>query len=331
MSGTDPEEGDFSGIFAGGQDGVAARKLADEFLVRFWGVRGSYPVSGKAAWRVGGNTSCVEARVGGHEIILDAGTGLISFGQFLRERVDALPPTITILFSHLHYDHILGLPFFDPLYQPGATLHLAGPRLAGKSFADGLCGAMTPPYFPVDLRDVPAACRFYTLEPGDYFQWHAGEAQPHLQSRRLHGGNKPLADDDVRVTFLHTAAHPRNGCLISRIDYKGHSVVYATDVEWGEISNQQLIRFAAGADLLIHDAQYSEEEYLAAKRGFGHSTPRMATEAARAAGVKRLLLFHHDPAYGDNVLEQLQRAAQRDFPATGLAFEGLEVSILQES
>lgn len=329
MSGTDSEEQSSSGVVAEGQRLAAAEEGADEFVVRFWGVRGSYPVAGGGVQQVGGNTSCVEVRVGGHEIILDAGTGLIPFGQLYRERMKTSHPTMTILFSHLHYDHFLGLPFFEPLYQPGATLHLAGPRLAGKSFPDTLCGAMTSPYFPVDLRDVPATCQFYTLEPGDHLHWSPGALQPQLRSGRLNGGSKPLSGNEVRVTFLHTAAHPRNGCLVSRIEYQGRSVVYATDVEWGQAGNQPLVQFAGEADLLIHDAQYREDDYLASKRGFGHSTPRMATDVACAAGVKRLLLFHHDPAYDDDMLEELQSAAQQDFPATGLAFEGLEVPLLR--
>lgn len=329
MSDTQAEEDSASDTLAWGRSPREARKLADAFMVRFWGVRGSYPVSGGAAQRMGGHTSCVEVQVGGHEIILDAGTGLIPLGQRFRERMQASPPTITILFSHLHYDHILGLPFFDPLYQPGASLHLAGPRLAGRSIADTLCGAITSPYFPVDLREVPSTCQFYTLEPGDALLWHPDDMQPHLQSDRLNGTGKAPSGDDVRVSFLHTAAHPRNGCLISRIDYRGHSLVYATDVEWGQADSQHLIRFAAGADLLIHDAQYSEEDYRASKHGFGHSTPHMATEVARAAGVKRLLLFHHDPEYDDGALEQLQGVARRTFAETSLAFEGLEVPLLE--
>ncbi len=329
MSGTDSEEeGSFS-AFAQEHQAREASSLADEFLVRFWGVRGSYPVSGRTARGVGGNTACVEVQVGGHEIILDAGTGLIPLGQRFRESLKVSPPAITIIFSHLHYDHILGLPFFDPLYQPGTRLSLAGPRLAGKSFSAALGAAITPPYFPVDLQDAPATCQFYTIEPGDSLQWRPDDAQPRVHSGRLNGATKSLSDQDVLVTFLLTSAHPRNGCLISRIDYQEHSLVYATDVEWGLADNQQLIHFAEGADLLIHDAQYSEEDYFASKRGFGHSTARMATEIARAAGVRRLLLFHHDPEYDDRALEHLRDAARRAFPETSLACEGLEVSLLQ--
>lgn len=329
MSETNAEEDNSSSAFAGEHRSLGARSLADEFVARFWGVRGSYPVSGGADQQIGGNTSCVEVQVGGHEIILDAGTGLIPLGRRFRESLNVSPPTITIIFSHLHYDHILGLPFFDPLYQPGTRLYLAGPRLAGRDFSDMLGRAITSPYFPVDLHDAPSTCQFYTIEPGDYLQWRPGDLQPHVQREQLNGGQKRPTGDDVRMRFLHSAAHPRNGCLISRIEYQGHSLVYATDVEWGQADSQQLVHFAEGADLLIHDAQYSEEDYFASKRGFGHSTAHMATEVARAAGVKHLLLFHHDPEYDDDALEHLQNTAQRAFPETRLAFEGLEVSLLQ--
>ena len=330
MSASGSEETSSSHNFTGVAHTHESDKLGNEFVAHFWGVRGSYPAPKAGMQRVGGNTACVEVRVGGHEIILDAGTGLIPFGQFLRQRSDDVPPTLTILFSHLHYDHILGLPFFDPLYQAGATLHLAGPCMGGKSFKELICQAITSPYFPVELREAPATCRFYTLAYGDYLEWHPDDLSPRLQNSQLKSEAaevQPLISGDVRVTFLHSSAHPRDGCLISRIEYAGRSLVFATDVEGPPAGDQALIRFARGADILIHDAQYREQEYLDSKHGFGHSTLGMATTVARAAGVKRLILFHHDPEYDDSVLEHLQQVAQREFPATTLAVEGLDVSL----
>ncbi len=331
MSATDAGEMGSSHIFTGAEQVREPGKPAHEFVAHFWGVRGSYPVSKANMQHTGGNTTCVEVRVGGHEIILDAGTGLIALGQFLRQQPGAAPPPVTILFSHLHYDHILGLPFFDPLYQPEATLHLVGRSAGGKSFKEMLCQAIASPYFPVDLREVPATCQFYNLEPGDDLEWRPDAPAPQLHSASHDSAlvrARTPAPDAVRVSFLHSAAHPRNGCLVSRIEYGGRSLVFATDVEGPQDGDQMLIRFARGADVLIHDAQYHEEEYVTSKHGFGHSTPRMATAVARAAGVKRLVLFHHDPEHDDGVLEELHRMAQREFPQTTLATEGLELALL---
>jgi ribonuclease BN (tRNA processing enzyme) len=330
MGAIDSEAGSLSGSLPGVQERGDRGQKGGDFTVRFWGVRGSYPVSRAATLGVGGNTACIEVQAGGHEIILDAGTGLIALGQGLRARLESAPPTLTILFSHLHYDHILGLPFFDPLYQPGARLTLAGPHMAGRSFSDVLCSAIAAPYFPVDLREVPANCTFYTLESGDSLCWQPGTQAPTFEPAHLAGeqGVRPGRSDEVRVTFLHSQAHPTSGCLVSRIEYGGRSLVFATDVEEAPGVDQRLIDFARGADVLVHDAQYTQEAYTAAKRGFGHSTPAMATAVARAAGVKRLVLFHHDPEYDDAVLERLQEMAQAQFSDTALAREGLELALL---
>jgi ribonuclease BN (tRNA processing enzyme) len=303
----------------------------EEFVVRFWGVRGSYPVSTAATLGIGGNTSCVEVRVGGHEIILDAGTGLIALGRELNRRLAGSPLVATLLFSHLHYDHILGLPFFEPLYHARSLLHLAGPRMAGKGFAEMLHAAFTSPYFPVDLHDVPASCQFSTLEEGTSLEWSPDQQLPVLRVAGASGqeDNRITAPQGkLRVQCLHTSAHPRNGCVVFRIECFGRSLVYATDVEGGTGSDEALIRFASGADLLIHDAQYTAEDYQASKRGFGHSTAQMATSIASSARVKRLLLFHHDPEHGDAALARLCQEARLQFPATELASEGLEVKLL---
>lgn len=331
MRATDSEEGSDPGRLTAAASEQQPATQAGQFLVRFWGVRGSYPVSTVATLGVGGNTACVEVQAGGHELILDAGTGLIALGRALNRCLGGLPLVATLLFSHLHYDHILGLPFFDPLYQAGSRLYLAGPRMAGNSFAQSLYAAFTSPYFPVDLRDVPASCQFSTLDVGATLEWYPDQQAPQLWGA---GARTPAPEGQssphevLRVTCLYTSAHPRNGCLVFRIEYAGRSLVYATDVEGGMGSDEALIRFARGADLLIHDAQYTEEAYHASKRGFGHSTVQMASAIASAAQVRRLLLFHHDPEHDDAALERLCQEARLRFPATDLASEGLEVKLL---
>lgn len=328
MEATDSEAGSFSGTVMERQDAGALHQQRGAFTMRFWGVRGSYPVSRAKMLRVGGNTACIEVQVGGHEIILDAGTGLIALGEHLHQHLTGAPSTITLLFSHLHYDHILGLPFFEPLYQSGVKLYLGGPRMDNRAFDEVLCQAITSPYFPVDLRAAPATCVFYTLETGDEMRWHAGGSIPTVKRAQLDGKVEPARSEEVRVSFLHSQVHPTAGCLISRVEYGGRSLVFATDVEDPLGNDQHLIDFARGADVLIHDAQYTEDAYVASKRGFGHSTPQMATAVARAAEVKRLILFHHDPESDDAMLERVEQVAQEAFPGLTLAREGLELSLL---
>ena len=328
MAATDSDAGGFSDVLVERQDAGAIHQQRGAFTVRFWGVRGSYPVSRAEMLQVGGNTACIEVQVGGHEIILDAGTGLIALGESLRQHLTGASSTITLLFSHLHYDHILGLPFFEPLYQPGVKLYLGGPRMGGKAFDEVLCRAITSPYFPVDLREAPATCEFYTLETGDEMCWRAGELAPTVKRAGFDGKADLARSEEVRVSFLHSQAHPTTGCLVSRVEYGGRSLVFATDVENPLGNDQQLIDFARGADVLVHDAQYTEDAYTASKRGFGHSTPQMATAVARAAGVKQLILFHHDPEYDDALLERMEQAARGEFSRMLLAREGLELALL---
>jgi ribonuclease BN (tRNA processing enzyme) len=328
MEATDSEAESFSDFLVERQNPGVSQHQRGAFTVRFWGVRGSYPVSKAEMLQVGGNTACIEVQVGGHELILDAGTGLIALGQRLTQQLTSISSTITILFSHLHYDHILGLPFFEPLYQPGVKLYLGGPRMGGRPFDEVLCQAITSPYFPVDLREAPATCEFFTLETGDEMCWYPGESEPTVEHARFNGKTESARAEEVRVSFLHSQVHPTSGCLVSRIEYGGRSLVFATDVENPLRNDQQLIEFARGADVLIHDAQYTEDAYTMSKRGFGHSTPQMATAVARAAGVKQLILFHHDPEYDDALLEQAVQVAQGEFSGILLAREGQELSLL---
>lgn len=297
--------------------------------VRFWGVRGTRPVA--ATSRTGGNTTCLELRYGRHRIIFDAGSGIVGLGDALMSEWDALPPderpTCTLLFTHAHHDHLCGLPFFAPLYRPDAVLHMLGPNLAGMRFADIIAGYMRSPYFPVDFRELPSRRVLRGIADGARLVWTREAHGPAIWRAR-----HTMPADALVVDVLHSNLHPRDGTLVYRVSAGGHSLVFATDVEIGECGSaaeQRLVRFAAGTDVLIHDAQYSEEDYGGAvsHRGFGHSTPLMAARVARAAGAGKLILFHHDPGYADGDVDALEDGVKATFPSVAAAREGLEICL----
>lgn len=303
----------------------------ETFTIKFWGVRGSYPTPGPQTLQYGGNTSCVEVRVGGHTIILDAGTGIIPLGREITQRNRATKgggtPPILILFSHLHHDHTQGFPFFGPAYNPAARLHMYGPGTPEQSLEDLLARNQMPPSFPLNLREMNAARDIREICELDSIILDE-------DGIRLSRGGASHSPDAVVIRLMKSYAHP-GGVYIYRITWHGHSLVYATDVEGYLGGDCRLAAFARGADLLIHDGQYSEQNYRGlngtmSTQGFGHSTPQMACETARAAGVKRLALTHHDPAYDDETVRTLEEQAQALFPYAFSAREGMEVELIRE-
>jgi phosphoribosyl 1,2-cyclic phosphodiesterase len=290
------------------------------FTVKFWGVRGSHPAPGPQTVFYGGNTACVSVHVGGHTIILDAGTGIIPLGRELvaQARRDAQPIRAVLLFSHLHHDHTLGFPFFTPAYNPASQLHLYGPGASEQALEECLSHNQTPPVFPVSLREMNAAKDIHSLTEADSVVLDENG----VRLTRGSAGNSLLA---VVIRLMKSSAHP-GGVYIYRIEWRGRSLVYATDTEGYVGGDRRLAAFAQGADLLIHDAQYSAEDY-ASKQGFGHSTPQIACEVARAAGAKRLALFHHDPGYDDESVHELEEQAQALFKGAFSAREGLEIEL----
>jgi len=270
-----------------------------ELTIRFWGVRGSIASPGPETVRTGGNTPCVEVRCGDARIVLDAGTGLRGLGQrMLREGVREL----TLLSSHTHWDHIQGLPFFLPAWLPGHRVAIAGP----SSIREALEAQMTPPCFPVALTDMKADLEVRALASGDRFD--VG----------------PLS---VRAAALN---HP-GGVLGYRIEHRGASVVYATDTEHYACPDPHLVELARGADVLIYDAMYTPDEYAGrvgpAKVGWGHSTWEAGVAVADAAGVDRLVLFHHDPQRTDEGVDAIEREAALRRPGTIASREGDELSL----
>jgi len=272
--------------------------------IRFWGVRGSIASAGGHTVGVGGNTSCVEVEAGPTRICFDAGTGLRAFGTHL----GAAPLELHLLLSHFHWDHIQGFPFFGPAYIPGNKLHVYGPERSvprGSDVRGALDAQMRAPHFPVGLEAMRAELDFRALPAGAAFA--VGEAM-------------------VRTA---AACHP-NGCLAYRIDHGGRSMVYATDTEHDGRTgalDTQLVELARGADVLIYDAQYTEAEYHAGKRGWGHSTATEAVRVARAARVGQLVLFHHDPSRSDEDVARIEEETRQLFRLTTAAREGLTITL----
>ncbi len=294
------------------------------FQVRFWGVRGSYPTPGPSTIRYGGNTSCVEVEVGGQTIILDAGSGIIRLGHELMHRNGDRPLDISLFITHGHGDHLIGLPFFTPLYEKRTRINFFGPRLDDRTIEQLVTPLMSQPYFPVDIRKLPSQRAFHTLDGFEHILWQEGANQPTITR------DAPRSEaSDVHVMVKLTNSHPLNGAAVYRIEYAGRSVVYATDVEWKEQCEPAFLDFVDGADVLIHDAQYTTSDYEQARQGYGHSTIEMATEVARAAQIGRLILFHHEPTYDDDKLDAMQSEAQAQFPHTHSAYEGMEIDMLQ--
>ena len=304
--------------------------MENNFTVKFWGARGSYPTPGPQTFHYGGNTTCVEVRVAGHTIILDAGTGIIPLGrEIVRQNMGSslTPRPITILFSHLHHDHTQGFPFFGPAYNPANQLYMYGPGTSETALEEQLARNQAQPFFPLNLCDMNAAREIRAIS----------DLQTIViddDGVRLNRGGAGISPDAVVIRLMRSYAHP-GGVYVYRITWRGRSVVYATDVEGYVGGDTRLAAFAKGADLLIHDAQYSEEHYrglngYCATQGFGHSTPQMACETATLAGVKRLALTHHDPNYDDESVHDLEEQAQALFPNAFSAREGMEVALIEQ-
>ena len=296
----------------------------ERFQVRFWGVRGSYPTPGPQTIRYGGNTTCVEVAAGAHTLILDAGSGIIRLGKDLLYRSAGKPLNLALLITHGHGDHLLGFPFFAPLYERRTTIDFFGPGLAGRTIEQLVTPFMSPPYFPVDIRSLPSHRIFHTISEQEQIIWSNGDIHPTVANQ---GEN--VTEAEVRVVARLTNSHPLDGAVIYSIEYAGRRMVFATDVEWREVCDPGFLNFVEGADLLIHDAQYTLDDYQDSRQGFGHSSIEMATEVANAAHVRKLILFHHEPTYDDNKLDAIQDQARSRFANTSVASEGMEINLLK--
>lgn len=271
------------------------------FKVKFWGVRGSIACPSANHIRYGGNTSCIEMDVGTRRIVFDAGTGIRGLGQeFMAHGVQE----IHLLLTHTHWDHINGFPFFVPAYVPGHKLHIMAGHLSESGGVKGvLSSQMENPMFPVPIEAMQADMRFEDFKAGETLD---------------------LWDDVVIKTA--PLNHP-NGATGYRVEYNGKSAVYVTDTEHvpGEM-DQNILGLIEGADLVIYDSTYTEEE-MPAHIGWGHSTWNEGVKLCRAAGVKQMAIFHHDPDHDDEFMDNIAEEAKSVWDGAFVAVEGSTVEL----
>jgi len=304
-----------------------------DFKVKFRGVRGSFPVADKKFLQYGGNTSCVEINAGGHVIILDAGTGIVKAGDELMEKYissalevkDRTPVCASVLLSHIHQDHILGLTFFKPMHLKSSKISIFGDGNDSDILKDNLENLVFGKTFPLDLNDIQCELDIHNLDEDYAILLKSGSKAQLVKKDEL----KPL-ENDVVVSFYKSYVHPQNGVIIYKITYQGKSVVYATDKESYFGGDKKFVQFAKNCNLLIHDAQYTSEDYLnshSPKQGFGHSTYDMALEAMRQTGAKNLVFFHYEPSYDDSKLDKIKELYTSQNKNVYMAYEGLELNI----
>ena len=307
-----------------------------EFKVKFRGVRGSYPIAHKDFLQYGGNTACVEVNVNGHLIILDAGTGLIDLGNELLEKYissglsteERTPVKATVLISHIHQDHIQGFTFFRPLHIPSTNLNVYGNVNYNETLSDELASLLFGKSFPVELGDIAGNLNINDISDTEAIILRHDSAP--IIKRIEKAQDATPENDDVVIPSYPSYAHPQEGVLIYKIAYKDKVMVYATDKESYLGGDKKLTNFARGCDLLIHDAQYTTEDYtspITPKQGYGHSTFEMAVEAQKQANAKKLVFFHYDPDYDDNKLNIIKDHYKANDEKVILAYEGLEIEL----
>ena len=270
--------------------------------ITFWGTRGSIPTPGSRTSLYGGNTSCVEVRCGQDILIFDAGTGIRELGLALIQESLGEPLTLHLFISHTHWDHIQGFPFFVPAYEGTTTLHVYGSPGQGRPLEKLLHGQMDSDYFPVAFGDLDCTLSIHEFRGEDF----------------------RIGDTTVSAMYLN---HP-GMCLGFKVQHDGKTLVYATDHEpyrstlphlgqrgeegweFGQVLDEELVRFAAGVDLYIGEAQYTDEEYRG-RIGWGHSSLSATVGVALKAGVKSLALYHHDPMHSDEVVSEMLNKAKR--------------------
>ncbi|MCU0570224.1 MAG: MBL fold metallo-hydrolase [Oculatellaceae cyanobacterium Prado106] len=285
---------------------IANDQANDQFKIQFWGVRGSIACPGQSTVRYGGNTSCVAMQAGSHRIIFDGGTGLRVLGQTL---LRYMPMEGHLFFTHSHWDHIQGFPFFIPAFVKGNRFNIYGAIAPnGSTIEQRLNDQMLHPNFPVPLQIMAADLKFYDLDIGESVQ---------------------IGDDLLVESALLN--HPGEA-IGYRVNWQGHSAAYVTDTEhYPDRIDENVFKLAKDVDVLIYDATYTDEEYhseKSSKVGWGHSTWQEAVKLCKATNVKKLVIFHHDPLHDDDFMDRIKDDVIAAYPNSVIAWEGLEIDVM---
>jgi phosphoribosyl 1,2-cyclic phosphodiesterase len=278
--------------------------------VKFYGTRGSTPICEKDFQGFGGNTTCIYTDLLTNDrsklvVVFDAGTGIRNLGKDIINGVIPDTEFILLAFTHFHWDHIQGLPFFDPAYNPNKKIAIFSPHqeMKDSDLKQIFEVQMQREYFPVQLGRMGAELQFFTEEQ-----------------------YKSYLNFEGTVTFDHRLHNHPGGAFSYKMESEGRSIVICTDLEHGETIDLEVVEFCRDADLLIHDAQYTDEE-LSHHRGWGHSSFSQAIECARLANAKKLVFTHHHPDHDDTFLNRIEKQYQKEFPNCMMAREGMEILI----
>ena len=284
------------------------KAMQNQFTIHFWGVRGSIPCPGAETVRYGGNTPCIEMRVAGKRLIFDGGTGLRVLGQYL---LSQMPVEAYMFFTHTHWDHIQGFPFFVPAFIPGNKFHIHGAIApTGATIEQRLNDQMLHPNFPVPLQIMGSQLQFEDLTIGESVE---------------------IGDVKIENKLLN---HPGEA-VGYRVNWQGYSAAYITDTEhFPDRLDENVLLLARDANVIIYDATYTDEEYHSEKTskvGWGHSTWQEAVKLAKAANAEKLVIFHHEPLHNDDFLDRVGEQVAEQFPNSLMAREGLSIQLIPPS
>jgi phosphoribosyl 1,2-cyclic phosphodiesterase len=298
--------------------------------ITFWGVRGSYPVPGAATVRYGGQTSCVETRTtSGECLIVDAGTGMRALGNKLALEAAGMPRHHHVLLSHVHWDHIQGLPFFSPAYVPGTVISVYALLTAADELNQVIGGITRHEFFPLPLESVPATFDFQKVEPGHDFVIGAFRVTPIALNHPFGSVGYRIDGDGSAWAYVADTA-PFDQVLHKQHFLKGPEPLSADDRASLQAMRDALVQRLVGVDTVVYDTHFLPEEYAKFPH-YGHSTPDQALDVCAAAGVRRLVLYHHAPSHSDDQMDQIAAAYLAKGAARGIevltSFEGMTIPV----